>query len=322
MALRRVSNLSFILELERLHGPAKTPVGARLCLAVWTRKPGVLLNGTQVRTSGTAHGLINEAPGQPLIYTTPVDVTPVPAARFPSCAVIFPISLYMVEVISAPRAVAFTRTASILACREAGSGSLCETTGQFAYIYMSIYNFYDHSKMAKAYLHDHSYMFRIFQMGHIGMSAKQAALGRKNLEKRLAPLRAESIVTPPRGWAKAIREALGMTTRQLAKRMGAAPSRVSAIEKAEMTGAITLKTLRETAEAMDCVLLYAFVPTKALDHILRDQAERKASGELSRLNHTMGLENQALTKSDLADERERMVDDIVSGSLRGLWDDE
>ena len=159
-------------------------------------------------------------------------------------------------------------------------------------------------------------------MGHIGMSAKQAALGRKNLEKRLAPLRAESIVTPPRGWAKAIREALGMTTRQLAKRMGAAPSRVSAIEKAEMTGAITLKTLRETAEAMDCVLLYAFVPTKALDHILRDQAERKAAGELSRLNHTMGLENQALTKSDLADERERMVDDIVSGSLRGLWDDE
>ena len=139
--------------------------------------------------------------------------------------------------------------------------------------------------MAKSYLHDHSYMFRIFQTGHIGMSAKQAALGRKNLEKRLAPLRAESIVTPPRGWAKAIREALGMTTRQLAKRMGAAPSRVSAIEKAEMTGAITLKTLRETAEAMD-------------------------------------LENQALTKSDLADERQRMVDDIVSGSLRGLWDDE
>ncbi|MEO6216663.1 MAG: mobile mystery protein A [Sphingomonas sp.] len=154
------------------------------------------------------------------------------------------------------------------------------------------------------------------------MSAMQAGLARKNLEKRLAPLRAEHTAVPSRGWTRAIREALGMTTRQLAKRMGAAPSRVSAIEKAETTGAITLKTLRETAEAMDCMLVYAFVPTKPLDDILRDRAERKAAGELSRLNHTMRLENQALTKSDLADERQRLVTDLISGSLRGLWDDE
>jgi len=113
-----------------------------------------------------------------------------------------------------------------------------------------------------------------------------------------------------------------MTTRQLAKRMGAAPSRVTAIEKAETTGAITLKTLRQTAEAMDCVLVYASVPTKPLDDILRDQAERKAGAELSRLNHTMRLEKQGLTKSDLADQRQRLVDELVSGSLRGLWDDE
>lgn len=154
------------------------------------------------------------------------------------------------------------------------------------------------------------------------MNAVQSGLGRKNLEKRLAPLRDTRIALPSRGWVKAIREALGMTTRQLAKRMDAAPSRVSAIEKAEATGAITLKTLRETAEAMECVLVYAFVPIKPLDEILRDQAERKVGSELSRLHHTMRLENQALTKSDLADERKRLVDDILSGSLRGLWDEE
>lgn len=154
------------------------------------------------------------------------------------------------------------------------------------------------------------------------MSINQAALARKNIEKRLAPFRDEQTVLPSRGWTRAIREALGLTTRQLAKRMGVSPSRVPAIEKAEITGATTLKTLREAAEAMDCTLVYAFVPVKSLDEILHDQAARKAEGELSRLNHTMRLENQAMTKSDLTDERQRMIDDLLAGSLPRLWDDE
>jgi predicted DNA-binding mobile mystery protein A len=154
------------------------------------------------------------------------------------------------------------------------------------------------------------------------MSVDQSALARKNIEKRLAPLRDERITAPPRGWTRAIREALGLTTRQLAKRLGVAPSRIPAIEKAESTGATTLKTLREAAEAMNCTLIYAFVPTKPLDEILRDQAARKAAVEISRLDHSMRLENQAMTASDLADERRRMIDDLLTGSLRSLWDDE
>lgn len=160
------------------------------------------------------------------------------------------------------------------------------------------------------------------QIGHMNMSVKLAALARKNLEKRLAPLRDAPIAMPPRGWTKAIREALGMTTRQLAKRMGVAPSRISVIEKAEATGTTTLKTLRETAEAMNCTLVYAFVPTKPLDKILHNQAASKAGEELSRLDHSMRLENQALAKADLADERQRMIDDLLSGAHRGLWDRE
>ena len=112
-----------------------------------------------------------------------------------------------------------------------------------------------------------------------------------------------------------------MTVRQLAARMNASPSRIPAIEKAELTGAITLKSLREAAEALDCTLAYAFVPRKTLDDILKDQAERKVAQDLSRFNHTMKLENQGLTNSDLDDERKRLVDEMLSGSLRGLWDE-
>jgi hypothetical protein len=49
---------------------------------------------------------------------------------------------------------------------------------------------------------------------------------------------------------------------------------------------------------------------------------RKADQELKRLHHTMRLENQALTKEDLLTERERLVGELLSGSLRRVWDDE
>lgn len=145
-------------------------------------------------------------------------------------------------------------------------------------------------------------------------------LARKNLDKRLTSWRSDQPAVPSRGWTRAIREALGMTTRQLAARMGAVPSRITAIEKAELTGSITVKSLREVAEAMNCTFVYAFVPTKPLDDILVNQAEKKIEQELSRLNHTMSLENQALTASDLKDERKRLLSETLAGSLRGLWD--
>ena len=147
------------------------------------------------------------------------------------------------------------------------------------------------------------------------------ALARKNLEKRLAPLRERPPVAPSRGWLRAIRDALGMTTRQMAQRMGAAPSRITAIEKAETHGGLTIKTLREAAEALDCTLVYAIVPKAPLDHLMRARAEQRVDAELARLNHTMRLENQALTADDLADERDRMVARLLEGSPGRLWDE-
>jgi len=154
------------------------------------------------------------------------------------------------------------------------------------------------------------------------MNRNQTALARKQLDKRLAPLRTTKLALPPRGWLRAIREALGMTTRQLAARMKVAPSRISTIEQAEVSGNTTIKTLREAAAALDCTFVYAFVPNQPLEEILRDRAARKAALDVARLDHTMRLENQALFKSDLDDERRRVVDLILSGSLRGLWEDD
>ena len=146
-------------------------------------------------------------------------------------------------------------------------------------------------------------------------------LARKQLERRIAPLRnmESSLARPPRGWIKAIREALGMTTRQLAMRLGVAPSRIPAIEKGEVHGSLTLQSLREAAEALDCRLVYALVPRKPLEELLRERARAYASERLQSIHHTMHLENQAMEGEDFEAERERLIDDLIKNDLRHLW---
>ena len=153
------------------------------------------------------------------------------------------------------------------------------------------------------------------------MSPEQTLLARKNLDRRLSKLNHEAVAMPPFGWVRAIREALGMSPQKLADRLGVSRPRVNAIEKAEMTGSTTIKTLREAAEAMNCKFVYAIVPISTLDDILRDQAAKKADVELARHHHTMRLENQAMDKRDLVAERERLTLEILVGSPRRLWDD-
>ena len=154
------------------------------------------------------------------------------------------------------------------------------------------------------------------------MNPDQTLLARKNLDRRLSNLNRESLAMPPFGWVRAIREALGMTPQKLGERMGVSRPRVNMIEKAEMSGATTIRTMREAADAMGCTFVYAIVPTTTLDDIVRQQAMQKAAAELGRLDHSMRLENQAMTKDDLQTERARLIAELLAGAPRRLWSDE
>ena len=148
------------------------------------------------------------------------------------------------------------------------------------------------------------------------------SLARKHLERRLAPLRkANDLTRPARGWIKAIREALGMTSAQLGRRVGVSQSRIARIEKDEAEEATTLRTLRRIAEGLNCSLVYALVPNEPLDELLRARARAVADEHLARAHHTMKLENQALDDRDLQAERERLANEFMAGNPRRLWDD-
>jgi len=150
--------------------------------------------------------------------------------------------------------------------------------------------------------------------------SNQKGLARKHLERRLAPLRSDDYTRPPRGWIKAIRDALGMTAAQLGERIGISQPRVARLERAEVEGGLTLRTLRQVAEGMDCTLVYALVPNQPLDAMLRKRAELAADRQLYRTNHTMKLENQAVETRDMKAERERLVASLMQGDPRRLWD--
>jgi predicted DNA-binding mobile mystery protein A len=148
--------------------------------------------------------------------------------------------------------------------------------------------------------------------------ARLAAQSRKNLDERFKELGAVGrYKAPVRGWIKAIRESLGMTTEQLAKRLGVKQPSVFAIEQSEAKGTIELATLRRVAEALDCRLIYALVPNNPLETMVRDRARIFAGRRRAPIEHSMLLEDQAVTRKDVDDR----VDEIVrETNPRLFWD--
>jgi predicted DNA-binding mobile mystery protein A len=148
--------------------------------------------------------------------------------------------------------------------------------------------------------------------------AKLAARSRSKLDERFKELGpAKRYASPVRGWIKAIREALGMSTAQLAKRLGIKQPSLVELEQSEAKGSIELATLRRVAEALDCTLVYALVPNKPLDAIVRNRARTFARRRRELVEHSMLLEDQRVPVKD-ADAR---LDEIVrETNPRLFWD--
>jgi len=139
---------------------------------------------------------------------------------------------------------------------------------------------------------------------------------RRRLDQRLVGL--DLGQRPPRGWIRAIREALGMTTAELGQRMGLTQSRVSQIERSEELGSIRLDTLERAAQALNCQVRYVFVPNEPLEEMVQRQARLRAQAEVDAVTHTMALEDQVpepgVLDALVKEMAERFVDE------RHLWE--
>lgn len=148
--------------------------------------------------------------------------------------------------------------------------------------------------------------------------ARLSAQSRSHLDKRFKELGPATLYAAPvRGWIAAIRGALGMSTAQLAKRLGIKQPSVVAMEQSEARGAIELATLRRVAEALDCKLVYALVPNKPLDAVVRDRARTFARRRLAPIEHSMLLEGQTVPA---ADPDARLEETVRETNPRLFWD--
>jgi len=143
----------------------------------------------------------------------------------------------------------------------------------------------------------------------------------QQLDKRFvsfAPL--ATALRPEKGWIKAVREALGMTTAQLGKRLGVSQQRAAMLEKAEADGSITLKSLEHAAKTLGCRVVYILYPEQPLSQTMRTRAEVVADQQLRAVEQTMRLEDQSVADSDLRSEtRARLMEQLLKRPAR-LWD--
>jgi predicted DNA-binding mobile mystery protein A len=68
------------------------------------------------------------------------------------------------------------------------------------------------------------------------------------------------VIRPAAGWLRSVREALGLSLADQARKLKVTPPAVRSFEQAEAEDRITLASLRRTAAAMDCDLVYTLVP--------------------------------------------------------------
>jgi len=140
-------------------------------------------------------------------------------------------------------------------------------------------------------------------------------------EDLLRPFRRIARASVPRnGWVRAIREALGMSAAQLAARLNVTRQSIADLERNEVSGKITLERLTKLAEAMNCRVVYALVPEQPLAAMQRDRARMLADALMKPVSHSMKLENQSISKREERRHRERLVQTLLQGKPRKLWD--
>jgi predicted DNA-binding mobile mystery protein A len=128
----------------------------------------------------------------------------------------------------------------------------------------------------------------------------------KQLDRGLKPYRSARIIPrPTKGWLRTIRLALGVSSGELARRLGTSRQLPLQLEKSEAEDRITLKSLRAAANALDCDLVYALVPrADSMQELIETRTRAQAKRHVLGVEHSMALENQAVGKIDEAVEAE------------------
>lgn len=129
------------------------------------------------------------------------------------------------------------------------------------------------------------------------------------------------VVIPPTGWIKAMRIALGISMKQLGKKLSISKQSIQELEQREKEGAITINGLRDVAKVLDMQLVYGFVPKDgSLDALIERKALVLARQIVLRTSNSMKLEAQENSKQRIEKAIQERATIIKNEMPKILWD--
>lgn len=116
-----------------------------------------------------------------------------------------------------------------------------------------------------------------------------------------------------------IRETLGMTQKQLAKKLRISQPLLSRIE--DNAGSCTLKTVVRLARALECDFLGVLISKETLEAKIRKQAEMKARSIIKRTFASMAMEKQAPENKAYEYQLKKLTEELAASPGPELWEE-
>ncbi|MFA6548677.1 MAG: helix-turn-helix domain-containing protein [Candidatus Margulisiibacteriota bacterium] len=119
-------------------------------------------------------------------------------------------------------------------------------------------------------------------------------------------------------WIQDIREALGMTQKQLSKRLKISQPLLSRIE--ENAESCAIKTLVKIAHGLECEFMGIIASKDGLENIINKQAKMKAKEMLKRTFANMAMEKQAPTEAAYVYQLKKLIEELENDPGPNLWE--
>lgn len=157
-------------------------------------------------------------------------------------------------------------------------------------------------------------------MGRVAKSRESKWLRIEQLDKSFERTKTVHVPVPRGGWIKEIRQALGMTAAQLARRLGITQPSLAGLETSEVEGSITLASLRKLADALGCELVYTVTPKTTLKEMVDQQIRQKVLQHVGQTAHTMALEAQSIATDRTEAQARALFAKMKFDPPKNLWE--
>lgn len=155
------------------------------------------------------------------------------------------------------------------------------------------------------------------------MSKDKQKLMIEQLDRRYSKILSLSneLEIPMGGWIKTLRKTLNISLKQLARKLNVSSQNINQFELREKNGSISIKKLKEVANALNMEFVYALIPREgSLEKMIDKQANKIAEEIVIRTSHSMKLEDQENSEERLKKAIKERTEKIKNELPKYLWD--